>query len=409
MAALLYKEFYRYMKPKNDVPAIVLGCHKVGLGIIRALGIKGIPVIGAYYNEMDMGYVSKYVIEKFKISDPEKEEKYFVEDLLTISEKYKGAVLFASDDPTLLAVSRNKDLLNKYFIIEAPVYDLLKIIIVKSHTYKLADKIGVLAPKTFYPESFEEARSFARNLGFPNILKPFVGHLFFKQFKKKMIFIKNETDLELAFNKIKAYKIEMMLQEFIPGDDTHGVNYNSFFVDGKPILEFTAEKIRLSPPQIGFPRVIVSKWIEEVIEPGRKMLSALNYTGISCIEFKKHQVTGKYVLMEINGRQNLSAPLAVKCGYNFPYITYRKLTDGSLPEITGDYIKGIYWIDPGKDIVESIRSFKRERFKFADYFRPYLNHSILTIPDVRDLKPLMKRTTDAVTMIPKIILRKITK
>lgn len=397
---------FRFDKEKNDVPAIVLGCHKIGLGIIRALGERGVPVIGAYYNIMDMGYVSKYIKESIKITDPNLDEKLFVDELKKIAEKYKKAVLFASDDTTLLAVSKNKDVLNKLFRVEAPDYQTTNKFIDKQFTYALAHQIGVLAPKTFLPNNFEEAKEFAKQLDFPCLLKPTVGHLFFNTFKKKMLFINNIGELAEAYKKLGDFNMQMMLQEFIPGDDTHGVNYNSLFLNGKPFIEFTSEKIRLTPPRTGFPRVIISKYVEKVIEPGRKMLAALDYDGFSCMEFKKDSRSGNYVFMEINGRQNLSTPLAVKCGLNFPYITYRKLIDGSIPEILGEYKKGVYWIDPGKDILESIRSFKKEHFNPIEYIRPYLTENVQTIPDLRDLKPLLKRFTDGLVQIPKVLLNK---
>ena len=400
------RDCFKFDKERNDVPAIVLGCHKIGLGIIRALGERGIPVIGAYYNDLDMGYVSKYVKEKFKITDPNINENVFLEELNKISNKYKGAVLFASDDTTLLSVSKNKKVLTNLFFIEAPEWETTNKFIDKQYTYSLAHKIGVLAPKTFLPNNLEEANQMVKQLEFPCLLKPTVGHLFYNTFKKKMLFIDSPDQLVEAYKMIGDFNIQMMLQEFIPGDDTHGVNYNSFFVNGSPIVEFTSEKVRLSPPRTGFPRVIISKYIDKIIEPGRKMLSALNYEGFSCMEFKKDSRFGHYVLMEINGRQNLSTPLAVKCGLNFPYITYRKLIDGSIPKIIGEFKKGIYWIDTGKDILESVRSLKKEHFNPIDYLRPYLNPNVQTIPDLKDLKPLLKRFTDGVMQIHKVLLNK---
>ncbi|MCU0343267.1 MAG: hypothetical protein MUF28_05545 [Ignavibacterium sp.] len=391
---------------RNDIPAIVLGCHKIGLGIIRALGQRGIPVIGAYYNELDMGYVSKYIVEKFKFTDPNISEISFINELKEISKKYKGAVLFASDDTTLLAVSKNKKALADLFRVEAPDWETTNKFIDKQYTYALAHKIGVYAPRTFLPNSFEEAGQLVKELEFPCLLKPSVGHLFFNTFKKKMLFISNHNELAEAYKKIGNFNVQMMLQEFIPGNDTHGANYNSLFVKGKPFIEFTSEKVRLSPPRTGFPRVIISKFIEEVIEPGRKMLAELKYDGFSCMEFKKDSRSGNYVFMEINGRQNLSTPLAVKCGLNFPYITYRKIIDGSLPNKISEFKRGVYWIDTGKDIVESIRSFKEEHFNLMDYLRPYLNPNVHTIPDLMDLRPLLKRFLDGILQIPKVLLNK---
>ena len=66
----------------KNPPAIVLGCHKAGLGIIRALGEVGIPIVGIYYNKMDMGFVSKYVESYHHFPHPATSESRFTELLM---------------------------------------------------------------------------------------------------------------------------------------------------------------------------------------------------------------------------------------------------------------------------------------------------------------------------------------
>jgi predicted ATP-grasp superfamily ATP-dependent carboligase len=78
-----------------------------------------------------------------------------------------------------------------------------------------------------------------------------------------------------------------MLQEIIPGKDTDVVNYNAYFHGGEPCVEFTAQHIRNAPPLWGSPRVAMSKKVPEVLEPGRKILRAMSFSGYACTEFKR--------------------------------------------------------------------------------------------------------------------------
>jgi predicted ATP-grasp superfamily ATP-dependent carboligase len=375
-------------------PAIVLGCHKLGLGVIRALGEMKVPVVGVYYNPRDMGYVSRFVVAKYRVPDPEDDETGFVSSLVDLAREWKGGVLIPSDDPTLEAVSRNKNTLDACFKVSANAWCTTEKYIDKKYTYLLANQAGVPAPRTVVPKTLEEALDSVRCIGFPCLYKPSCGHRYFKIHKKKMVFVRNEEELIDAWKRSEEHGGEMMLQEFIPGDDTHGANYNSYFIDGESIAEFTAEKVRLSPPRIGFPRVIVSRHLPELSGPGRKMLRALGYQGFSCMEFKKDSRDGIYKLMEINGRQNLSSSLAVKCGINFPYLTYHHLATGRFPEYPHTFTDGVYWIDIGKDISESIRSYNKERFPLHEYVRPYLGPVVFSIPSFRDPMPLLKRLYD---------------
>lgn len=58
--------------------AVVLSSHTAGLGVIRALGYMGVPLTVFYYNKLDMGYVSRFVIINqfncnsiFTLTDPQ--------------------------------------------------------------------------------------------------------------------------------------------------------------------------------------------------------------------------------------------------------------------------------------------------------------------------------------------------
>jgi D-aspartate ligase len=112
--------------------------------------------------------------------------------------------------------------------------------------------------------------------------------------------------------------VDVVLQEFIPGPETAGVKNNAYFCDGEPIAECTARKVRLRPSELGFPTAVVSKHMPEVIELGRRLLRSLGLSGFSCTEFKLDDRDGRYKLMEINARPNLSGALSLECGIDFP-------------------------------------------------------------------------------------------
>ena len=105
--------------------------------------------------------------------------------------------------------------------------------------------------------------------------------------------------------------------------------------------------------------------------------------------------------MEINGRQNLSTPLAVKAGINFPYFTFSHLANGKLPVNKNVFKDKIFWIDLGKDLIESIRSRKKEKFSFGELIKPYLSPCVFAIPSLDDPLPCFKRIFDAIKAIMK--------
>ena len=191
--------------------------------------------------------------------------------------------------------------------------------------------------------------------------------------------------------------LEVMLQEFIPGDDTRGVNYNSYFWNGEPLVEFTAEKVRLSPPYFGVPSVVVSREVTEMIEPGRSIVRAMGFTGFSCTEFKRDARDGTYKLMEVNGRHNRSVLLAVKCGINFPWIEYQHLVTGRMPK-PSSYRQSIYWIDEFRDAYRFAGQCGKKKFALLRQLRPYMNRHVCAVFDPKDPGPFFKRCIEVVRL-----------
>ena len=294
------------------------------------------------------------------------------------------------DDATVIAASKHRQVLAERYRVVAADWSVTEKFIVKKHTYEIADRCGVPCPKTCVAASYADAAAFARSIGFPLLLKPCVGHSFSERFRKKMIVAHDRREFDEGFRLAEGAGVEMMIQELIPGDDAQGANYNSFVLAGRTVCEFTADKVRLSPPGTGFPRVVVSRRIPEICDYGRRILAAIGYEGFSCVEFKKDSRNGVYKLMEVNGRQNLSSPLAVKCGMNFPYITYRHALDGSLPEVPTTFKEGVYWIDFERDLLQSLVSFQQERFSWKEYLRPYRNDHVYAIWSPRDPAPFFE-------------------
>ena len=376
-------------------PAVVLSTHTMGLGVIRALGAMGVPIIAYYYNDKDMGYVSKYITKRMQVPHPEHGEELFVATLVAQASQSGGGLLIPASYETLTTVSRHKDLLDDYYTVACTDWDITQRYIEKRHTYALADAVGVPAPKTAVPHSREEAAAYAEAVTFPCLVKPSESHLYYEVFNTKMVRVTNIDELLDAYQQAADRGFEVMIQELIPGDDACGVNYNAYFWDGKPLVEFTAPQLRNAPPEFGSPRVVMSKHIPEVLEPGRKILKAMGFYGYACTEFKRDPRDGVYKLMEVNGRHNRSLMLSVHCGLNFPWLQYRHLMEGEEPVAT-DYPEGVYWIALMEDLFNSVKYRKLENYRWADYLRPYLQPHVFSVFDRHDLRPSLRRLSELV-------------
>lgn len=309
--------------PGKLPPILIVGAHTMGLALLRAFKDVDIERIFISYDPDDMGRVTRYATRVIDSPHPETQCDEFVNLLLDLANYYPGAVLFPASDPSLKAISKNKDKLNKHFIVACPEWSIVELTIDKKRTYEIAEKCGVPYPKTLLPRSEKDIEQYLQMAVFPCLVKPTQSHLYFSKFRRKMVLVNNPGELIQAFREAAESGLEVVFQEFIPGDDSNGVNYNSYSIDGSVKVEFTAKKIRNAPPSIGSPCVARSAEIPEIYESGRKIMEALGFYGYSCTEFKLDPRNGVYKLMEVNGRHNLSGWLAVSCGLNFPKLHYQ--------------------------------------------------------------------------------------
>jgi len=379
-------------------PAVVVSSTTPGYGIVRALGLMGVPVVVVTYDPDDVLTASKYAVDVIIAAHPEKGEAQFIGSLVNIAHRYSGSLLIPGSDPALAAISRNKAELDKHYIVACHNWERTKLFLDKMYTYKLADEIGVPVPKTLIPASIEDVENYGKSVKYPCVIKPRQVHIFFDIFKVKMFWIENYDELIKMYKKTASVDSGVVIQEFIPGEDGHGVNYNSYFWNGQPLVEFTARKVRNAPPKLGAPRVVVSQEIPVILESGRQIVKALGFDGYSCTEFKWDPRDNTYKLMEVNGRHNLSSLLSIECGLNFPWMQYKHLMKGELPT-QSSWEKGVYWIDFLTDALYSAKSFRQERYSIKEYLRPYLKRHIFADLDLWDLGPFLKRWENAIERV----------
>jgi predicted ATP-grasp superfamily ATP-dependent carboligase len=374
----------------SEKTAVVVSGHTMALAVVRALGAAGVPVVVAHYDERDIAHRSRYATAELRTPNPEHDDALFVKALLEAEARFGGSVLIPASDESLVALSRHKRELSRYYIVGCSDWDVTEGFIDKARTYALAEACGVRAPQTIVPASAADLAAGAERIGFPLLVKPAKSHLFYTRFKRKMVRVADPDELRDAYKAATEAGLQVMLQEIIPGDDSHVVNYNCYRCDGRSLVEFTARQIRKAPPEFGSPRVVRSERIPEVLEPGREILRALGFEGFACVEFKRDARDGRYTLMEVNGRHNLSGLLAVRCGINFPLLHYRHLAEGEVPA-AADFVPGIYWVDMFRDIGYSLGYVAAERYRPGRYLAPYVRPHCDAILDRKDLGPFRAR------------------
>jgi predicted ATP-grasp superfamily ATP-dependent carboligase len=377
---------------------LVLSGHVVSLAIARSLAEANIDVFVASYDRRDMAPLSRCVRRTIHVPHPEISEVSFINTILEFGRTHDRVMLIPGDDASLVATAMNYDRLAEVFLMACPAPEVVKRVVDKRTTYALAAAAAVAVPLTIAPKSARETADAADSIGYPCLVKPSTSHRYFEVFGAKYRRVFTREAAEAAFVEAQRAGIDVMVQELVTGGDECGVNYNAYMVDGKPRVEFTARKIRMVPPGGGVPGAVISEHIRDVVDPGRRALSAVGLEGYACVEFKWDSSSRVYKLLEINGRHNRSTLLATSCGINFPRIDYEYRTTGLLPAAQ-HFEAGRYWLDEFKDLSYFPTRLRMNPASGLGFWRPYLWFPVCAVFDWRDPYPFLGRVSHAVGLL----------
>lgn len=327
----------------HDTVAVVLDLSANGIGIIRSLGRRGIPIY-AFDTER------KYKIGKTRYAtcgicpDPKTGESDLLALLIQLSERLpKKPVLFAGSDEFVYFISKNRNELSNYYHFLLPDHDLIEAVLDKRLTAILAEKHQIPSPKTFIVNNEAEIDQLIHNMSFPCILKPVFGHEFRKKLSKKAIIMENADQLRKEFPFYQQFG-ELLLQELIPGKEERIYQVGTLFDDNLQLIGlFMGQKLNQFPAYFGAGALVKSVRDEEVIEKGVSFLKALGFKGLSVAEFKRDPRDGQLKFIEINARTWLWHSLSGRCGVDLSYLYYLLLTKQN-PEPKLKQTEGIKWI-----------------------------------------------------------------
>lgn len=376
---------------------IILNATELGYQVVRALGKEGIRSIVLYDKEKDeLGRYSRYAAESIKVPRFIEEPQRLLDFLVEKQEEWAGTLIIPTKDYTVEFLARYKETLGQHYIIPTPELGVVEGIVNKKPLYDTAQKLGIGVPRIFAPASLEELKALEGTITFPCLLKPGLGHLFFRKFDFKMIEIHSFDDLLTKYGNLTHDfthdEFELMVCEIIPGPDSRQmVQYVSYIDEnGEMLASMTSRKMRQDPPKYGQGRIIKSERTSDVDEMSYNLLRELGYYGFSEIEWKFDPRDNRYKLIEINPRFIFYIGLCVDCGINFPFIQYLDLVRHQKMKVNS-YKENVYWIHFYKDVLHTALHRSMETLTLWEYIRPYIGKKSFAMLDFKDPKPFLQQ------------------
>ncbi len=260
--------------------------------------------------------VTPHIVKHFDQPD------VFVSTLRKIAQQFKEQqpeavlLLIPCSDVYVPLISKFKNELTSDYVFHFVDIELVKQLTNKSSFYALCNRYGLPHPKTISLSKYDVYGKKYQHLPFdyPVAMKPADSVQWltvnFNGRKKAYIF-HNPEELEIIIQRAyeAGYSGEMIIQDFIPGDDSHMRVLNAY-VDkhhhvrmmmlGHPLLEDP------SPIAVGNYTLIMPDNNEEICKKIADFLNAIHYEGIANFDMKYDERDGEYKLFEINLRPGRS-------------------------------------------------------------------------------------------------------
>jgi len=242
--------------------------------------------------------------------------------------KEEKILLVSSNETYGEYIAKNKEKLDNKFYFSYPDVELQRTLVNKELFYKKYENSIINLPKTFYYDCKSDDE-FNEEISFPIILKPanviLFKHINFKG-KKKIYRLSNyeEVNEVIGFFKDGGYDDTLIIQEYIPGDDSHLFDAVVYVDKNHKTKLVSFAQIGLqehNSRMIGNAAVLINGYsqypgVDEQIEKIRKFMDSIGYQGFAEFDMKYDARDNTYKVMEINARQGRCSYYIAPCGYN---------------------------------------------------------------------------------------------
>jgi D-aspartate ligase len=297
-------------------------------------------MLGIYKdNEKPLAYTRYTKILNMKYVPNLWDEKVFLKELNKYYDEHQNEkiLLVSSNETYGEFIAKNKNELSKKFYFNYPDVKLQRTLVIKDLFYKTYANSCITMPQTIYydcrkDEEVKEKLTFPIIVKASNVIK--FKHIEFTG-KKKIYKLETMAELNKVIEYFKkgGYDDILIIQEYIPGDDSHLFDAVVYADKNKKVKLVSFAQIGLqehAPRMIGNAAVLINGYseypgVEEQIENIKNFMESIGYQGFAEFDMKYDARCNKYKVMEINARQGRCSYYITPCGYNLIEILAKDL------------------------------------------------------------------------------------
>jgi len=355
----------------GPAPVIIFGHSITSLGVMRALGRRGIPCFMAWKGD---SFVSR---SRWYYPCPNATAQYpLPADLANFLESvpFETAVLMPCADDWVRAVaSLRPDLRDRYpaSVADPAVIDTL---MDKGHLAAELERLDLPRPATVRVSSRRDLDDLPDELFRSAILKPRDSLSFLRKYGVKALRVRDKNHAGTLLGELESDGQTVVLQEFIAGPPNKYYHISGF-VDryGRICARFARQRLRLWPADFGnasYEKSVPLGVVTAAVEALDRLLSDVGYRGIFSALFARDPRNGIFHLLEVNVRAFEHLGFAVECGLDLPWMAYRDALE--LPvESVENYPTGWGSVDLHNDLQSVLGLVRSEKIALANLLLSY--------------------------------------
>src|SRR3989449_4187674 len=324
------------------------GNERAALAAARSLVRAGHAVSVAAPTSLSLAGVSRGVRPLQLATDPLQAPAAYAAEVGRIAKRDRVGLLLPMTDPSLGAVLEHPETLAVGVALPFPDLATYRAASDKADVLELARSCGFGAPDTRIIATPGECDAAVAEASFPAVVKPHRSVVTVGAARCKLAGgqVADGADCRRALAALPAGAFPVLLQRRVVGV---GEGFFALRWGGRTVAMFAHRRLREKPPAGGVSVYRESIPLEErLVGPGLRLLEALNWNGVAMIECKRDQVTGREIVMEVNGRFWGSLQLAIDAGVDFPALLVRCAAGETVPRVR-DYRVGVrsrwFWGD----------------------------------------------------------------
>jgi D-aspartate ligase len=359
--------------------AIVTYMGYSGLGIVRSLGRRGIPVLTLDPDLNQIGMSSRFCTRR-ECPAIEISEQHNLDFVVRLAHSLPDKpVLFPTSDNVVHAYAASEDVLKPHIRLTTPSSEVIVKTATKDNLFRTARECGIPVPETFVPKSLDDIKAISKTVPYPCLMKPVRSNSWHREAvqkalkrlpggSEKSILARTPEELISAYTTISEVDGNLIVSEVIPGEDRE-LLYFAFYrsADGR-VWHVSGRKERITPVHFGSASYVVSITDSALESLSLDFLEKLDYHGLGGIEFKRDSRDGKLKLIELNTRYGLWDALGERCGVDTAHIAYLDAIGEKLPA-PQPARAGVKWISISRDF-GALRGYRREgTLRTGDWIR----------------------------------------